>query len=64
MPCSCHEKRIITTKDAPAPIGPYSAGVAGGPLVFTAGQLGMDPAAGKLVEGGIQAQTRQALTNL
>jgi 2-iminobutanoate/2-iminopropanoate deaminase len=64
MSCCCPEKKIVTTDKAPKAIGPYSAGVSTGQLVFTAGQLGMDPATGQLVEGGIQAQTRQALTNL
>ena len=59
-----HKKTIITTDKAPKAIGPYSAGVSTGHLVFTAGQLGIDPASGKMVEGGIQAQTRQALINL
>lgn len=59
-----HQKKVIVAEKAPAAIGPYSAGVSTGHLVFTAGQLGMDPATGDLVEGGIQAQTRQALTNL
>jgi len=59
-----HKKAIIVTDQAPKAIGPYSAGVSTGHLVFTAGQLGIDPQTGKLVEGGIQAQTRQALTNL
>jgi 2-iminobutanoate/2-iminopropanoate deaminase len=59
-----HIKQIITTDQAPKAIGPYSAGVSTGHLVFTAGQLGIDPATGKIVEGGVQAQTRQALTNL
>lgn len=59
-----HKKQIITTDKAPKAIGPYSAGVSTGHLVFTAGQLGIDPSTGKLVEGGVQAQTRQALTNL
>ncbi|MFN2303673.1 MAG: RidA family protein [Anaerolineales bacterium] len=59
-----HIKQIITTDKAPAAIGPYSAGVSTGHLVFTAGQLGIDPNTSKLVEGGIQAQTRQALNNL
>ena len=61
---SPHVKQIITTDKAPAAIGPYSAGVSTGHLVFTAGQLGIDPGTGKLVEGGIQAQTHQALNNL
>jgi len=59
-----HIKQIITTDKAPVAIGPYSAGVSTGHLVFTAGQLGIDPNTSKLVEGGIQAQTRQALNNL
>lgn len=59
-----HQKKVIIAEKAPAAIGPYSAAVSTGHLVFTAGQLGLDPATGDLVEGGIQAQTRQALTNL
>ena len=58
------EKMIITTDKAPKAIGPYSAGVKAGHFVYTAGQLGIDPLAGKLVEGGIESETRQALTNL
>jgi len=61
---SHHEKKVVVTDKAPKAIGPYSAGVSTGHLVFTAGQLGMDPKTGDLVEGGIQAQTRQALNNL
>ena len=57
-------KEIISTEKAPRAIGPYSAGVSTGDLVFTAGQLGIDPVSGKMVPGGIQAQTRQALNNL
>ncbi len=60
----CNEKKIIKTDKAPAAIGPYSAGVIGGRFIFTAGQLGIDPATGNLVEGGVEAQTRQALRNL
>ncbi len=59
-----HNKTIISTDKAPKAIGPYSAGVSTGHLVFTAGQLGIDPASGKMVAGGIQEQTRQALNNL
>lgn len=58
------EKTIIQTENAPKPIGPYSAGVAYGNFVFTAGQLGIDPQSGEIVPGGIQAETRQALTNI
>lgn len=59
-----HKKEIVVTDKAPKAIGPYSAGVTTGHLVFTAGQLGMNPETGELVEGGIQAETRQALDNL
>lgn len=59
-----HKKQVVIAENAPKAIGPYSAGVSTGNLVFTAGQLGMDPATGELVEGGVQPQTRQALTNL
>ena len=59
-----HEKNIVTTDRVPKAIGPYSVGVTTGTLVFTAGQLPIDVATGKIVEGGIQAQTRQALINL
>jgi 2-iminobutanoate/2-iminopropanoate deaminase len=54
---------VIATEKAPAAVGPYSQGIRAGDFVFTAGQLGIDPATGKLVEG-IEAQARQALTNL
>lgn len=57
-------KKVIKTDDAPAAIGPYSVGVCAGNLVFTAGQLGIDPASGEIVPGGVEAETRQALVNL
>ncbi|XP_054897808.1 2-iminobutanoate/2-iminopropanoate deaminase-like isoform X1 [Poeciliopsis prolifica] len=57
-------RRIITTAKAPAAIGPYSQAVVVDRTVFVSGQLGMDPANGQLVAGGVQAQTRQALVNL
>lgn len=57
-------KRTIVTDQAPAAIGPYSAGVTFGSFVFTSGQLGLDPLTNSLVEGGIQTETRQALKNL
>ena len=59
-----HEKKPITTDKAPKALGPYSAGVSTGCMVFTAGQVGINPDSGTLVEGGIQAQTHQALTNI
>jgi len=58
-------KHIIATNNAPQAIGAYSQGtVFAGRLLFTAGQLGMDPETGKLVEGGVGAQAEQALNNL
>lgn len=56
-------REIIATERAPAAVGPYSQGVRVGNLVFTAGQIGIDPVLGQL-RTGIAAQTRQALTNL
>ncbi len=58
------KKTTIKSDKAPKALGPYSVAVSTGQMVFTAGQLGLDPATGDLVEGGIQAQTRQALTNI
>ena len=58
------QRQIIATPQAPAAIGPYSQAVRIGELVFSAGQIPLDPATGQLVAGGIEAQTRQALTNL
>ena len=55
-------KTIQTTK-APAAIGPYSQAVEANGCVFASGQLGINPATGEFVEGDVQAQTRQALTN-
>jgi 2-iminobutanoate/2-iminopropanoate deaminase len=57
-------KKIIFTDKAPKAIGPYSQAIRTELMVFTAGQAGLDPATGELVEGGIEAQTRQTLTNL
>ena len=58
------EHRIVSTDRAPAAIGPYSQAVVGHGLVYTSGQVGMDPASGELVEGGVTAQTAQVLKNL
>ena len=57
-------RRVVHTAQAPAAVGPYSQGIAAPPLVFTAGQVGLDPATGKLVPGGIEAETRRALLNI
>jgi 2-iminobutanoate/2-iminopropanoate deaminase len=58
------DKKVISSKKAPQPIGPYSVAIQSGTLVFTSGQLGLDPASGNLVPGGVEAETRQVLTNL
>lgn len=57
-------KTIITTAKAPAAVGPYSQAVRSEDLIFTAGQVGLDPETGELVGGDIVAQTRQAIRNL
>lgn len=57
-------KKIITAANAPAALGPYSHAVAVGDLLFTSGQLGMNPVTGKLAGKNIEAQAEQALNNL
>jgi 2-iminobutanoate/2-iminopropanoate deaminase len=59
-------RETIKTSNAPAAIGPYSQGIktSGGKMIFTAGQIALDPATGRLVEGDIAAQTRRALDNV
>ena len=57
-------KKAISTNGAPAAIGPYSQAIDCGEFVFTSGQLGLDPATGKLVDGGVQAQATQAMKNI
>ncbi len=54
----------VNTPNAPAPVGPYSQAIVTDSLIFVAGQIGIDPAIGALVQGGVTAQARQALTNL
>jgi 2-iminobutanoate/2-iminopropanoate deaminase len=61
---SAHQKRVVNAPKAPKPIGPYSVGIHAGCFLYTAGMAGVDPASGKLVAGGIEAETRQTLTNL
>ena len=55
--------KAVHTTQAPAAIGPYSQAVEVNGFVFASGQIPIDPATGEFVEGGIQEQTRQALTN-
>jgi len=57
-------KQAIATDKAPAAIGPYSQGVRAGNLIFTAGQVGVDPANQQVVAGGITEQTTRAFENL
>ena len=57
-------KKVISTTKAPAAIGPYSQAIRVGNLVYTSGQIPIDPATGNFVEGGIKEQTRQSLTNV
>lgn len=58
------DRRVIETAGAPEAIGPYSQAVQVGGVLYLAGQLGMDPGSGELVQGGIESETRQALENL
>lgn len=64
MSCSCCEKKVVTTDKAPKALGPYSVAIKYGDLVFTSGQVGINPETGNIVEGGVEAETRQVLTNL
>jgi 2-iminobutanoate/2-iminopropanoate deaminase len=57
-------RRVIKSNKAPAALGPYCVAISTDRMVFTSGQIGLDPASGELVEGGIEGQTRQVLTNL
>ncbi|VGO23318.1 RidA family protein [Pontiella sulfatireligans] len=57
-------KHIINTENAPAPIGPYNQAVKSGHLLYTSGQIPIDPATGLLVSGGIREQAIQVLENL
>ncbi len=57
-------REAVSTAKAPAAIGPYSQAIASGDTVWVAGQLGLDPATGKMVEGGIEGETRRALENV
>ena len=57
-------KRLVRSDYAPKPIGPYAQAIVSGKLAWTSGQIGLEPATGELVAGGIAEQTRQALKNL
>ena len=57
-------KKIIHSEKAPEAIGPYSQAVRTEKMVYTAGQIGLDPATMEIVSGGVEAETRQVLNNL
>ena len=57
------QRRIISTEGAPKALAVYSQGVQVGDALYLAGQIGLDPATRKLVEGGVQAETRRAIEN-
>ncbi|HEX2095083.1 MAG TPA: RidA family protein [Longimicrobiaceae bacterium] len=57
-------RTVVSTPDAPAAIGPYSQGVRVGGTLYVAGQIALDPRTGRLVEGGVEAQTRRAMENV
>ena len=62
---SLHDmKKMISTPKAPAAIGPYSQAIQVGNLIYTSGQIPIDPATGQLVEGGVKEQARQSLSNI
>ena len=58
------KKEVIQTPEAAAPIGPYSQAIKAGGMIYVAGEKGLDPKTGKLVPGGIAAETRQTLENI
>lgn len=57
-------KKVIATAAAPSAIGPYSQAIQVGNMLYTSGQIPIDPATGQFVEGGIEAQARQSLLNV
>lgn len=57
-------RQAINTTVAPSAVGPYSQAIVAGDLVFCSGQVGLDPATGVLVEGGLEAQAERAIRNL
>jgi 2-iminobutanoate/2-iminopropanoate deaminase len=57
-------RQVVVSRDAPQPIGPYSQAIKAGGFVFASGQIALDPATGKLIEGDVNAQTERVLRNL
>lgn len=58
------DKKIINTKDAPAPIGPYNQAVQAGNMLFISGQIALDPVDGTLYQGSIRIETEKVMNNL
>ena len=56
--------KIVSTNNAPGAIGPYSQAVIAGGMVYTSGQIAIDPATGNMVEGGVKEQTEQVCKNV
>jgi 2-iminobutanoate/2-iminopropanoate deaminase len=57
-------REVVTAKDAPQPVGPYSQAIKGGGFIFASGQIPIDPATGKVIEGDVKVQTERVLKNL
>jgi 2-iminobutanoate/2-iminopropanoate deaminase len=57
-------RKVVRSEAAPKAVGPYSQAILCDNMLYCSGQLGLDPATGKIVPGGIEAETRQALMNL
>jgi len=57
-------KKIISTSDAPAAIGPYSQAIRAGSTIYCSGQIPLEPKTGQIISGGIDAQTRRVLDNI
>lgn len=57
-------KKVVNISDAPKPLAPYSQAVLANDTLYVSGQIGIDPKTGKLVEGGVSAQTRQVMENM
>ncbi len=58
------EKKVVKSSGAPSPIGPYEQGIVAGALLFTSGQIGIDPQTGALVQGGVEAQAERVFKSL
>lgn len=57
-------KKVIFTENAPAPIGPYSQAIENNGMLFISGQVPVNPATGKIVDGGVEEQTKQVMENI